>query len=46
MILVHIDQSSRPYTVGGVVECDPGWEGLCRYFNEWRTYADAVFANE
>ncbi len=46
MVFVRIDQSGRPHPVGKVVECDPGWEGLCRYFNEWRASADAVFAKE
>jgi len=46
MIFVKINQEGRPTPVGKSLNCDSGWEELCRYFDEWRAKADAVLKAE
>ncbi len=46
MIFVKVGREGRPEPVGRGVACDRGWEGLCRYFQEWRSAADAVLEVE
>ncbi|AFA38149.1 Acyl-CoA hydrolase [Pyrobaculum oguniense TE7] len=46
MIYVKIDQNGMPQPVGKAVECDKGWEKLCGYFQQWRSWADSVIEAE
>jgi acyl-CoA hydrolase len=46
MIFVKVGREGRPEPVGRRVACERGWEGLCRYFQEWRSAADAVLEVE
>jgi acyl-CoA hydrolase len=46
MIFVKVGREGRPEPVGKGVRCDAGWEGLCRYFQMWRSAADDVLESE
>jgi acyl-CoA hydrolase len=46
MIFVKVGREGRPEPVEKGVRCDAGWEGLCRYFQMWRSAADDVLESE